>query len=153
MATLVHCTLQCLGGALLWWWRPLLLRLRPLSTWKLSHATSGLLLFVVATGALVTGMFSNWFVSMVEGTSWYACVSCPLLLLLVVANQLKNSYITKPSTATTTTAATAAATAAATVAATAAATAAGDAKAAVESQGNSKSIHKNKKKNNKKHIT
>jgi hypothetical protein len=51
------------------------------------------MLYMLIAGALLTGMFSNWFTGLVTGTSWYACAACPLLILTIVATQVKNAYI------------------------------------------------------------
>ncbi|XP_074646144.1 transmembrane reductase CYB561D2-like isoform X2 [Tubulanus polymorphus] len=62
---------------------------------KLYHATSGTLMFFLASVTLVTGMFSNWFVKNVTGTSWYMCVFSPLLLALIVTLQVSQQYVAR----------------------------------------------------------
>lgn len=92
--TVVYVVIQACGGINLLYpqWAA---RFVKLATLKQMHATSALLLFLIVTLTLVTGMFSNWFTASVTGTSWYACVACPLLLLLIITNQIKNSYLQK----------------------------------------------------------
>lgn len=60
---------------------------------KLYHATSGLLLFTLAYVTIVLGMWSNFFTEAVTGTSWYACVACPAVLVLVVMTQITQAYV------------------------------------------------------------
>lgn len=62
---------------------------------KLYHATSGVLLFILANCSLMLGMNTNWFTSKVTGSSWYACMACPALLTTIILNQITNSYIKK----------------------------------------------------------
>ncbi len=68
---------------------------------KAYHATSGLLLFTLVCLSLFLGMYSNWFVRNVTGTSWYACVACPMIMALVVLNQVSNHYLPNKSHGTT----------------------------------------------------
>ncbi|ESO05054.1 hypothetical protein HELRODRAFT_99384 [Helobdella robusta] len=93
LATIIYSVVQCLGGANILWFRSLATKICPLATWKLMHATSGLLLFILVTLSIITSLFTNWFVSMVTGTSWYTCLACPLILLLAAATQIKNAYL------------------------------------------------------------
>ncbi|CAD5115551.1 DgyrCDS4515 [Dimorphilus gyrociliatus] len=63
---------------------------------KMYHATSGFVLYVLICGTMVLGMFSNWFVKTVTGTSWYACLACPAILSLVVMQQVTQNNLPKP---------------------------------------------------------
>lgn len=59
---------------------------------RFMHAVSGMLLFLFLTGTVVLGMYSNWFTGVVTGTSFYACVLCPIIIALVVCNQVVSKY-------------------------------------------------------------
>ena len=59
---------------------------------KLYHATAGLIIFCLGCGTLVLGMYSDWFVKNVTGTSWYMCYACPCILALAVMTQITTSY-------------------------------------------------------------
>ena len=60
---------------------------------RLGHALSGTLLFALLTTTVMLGVYSNWFVSVVTGTSWYACVLCPIIIAMVVFNQTISKYV------------------------------------------------------------
>lgn len=92
--TVAYVIVQCCGGFNLLY-PQFSAKFVRLASLKQMHATSGLFLFLLATFSLVTGMFSNWFTATVTGTSWYACLACPMLLLLIVTNQIKNAYLQK----------------------------------------------------------
>lgn len=62
---------------------------------KMYHATSGFALYVLICGAMVLGMFSNWFIKNVTGTSWYACLACPAILSLIVMQQVTQNNLPK----------------------------------------------------------
>ena len=91
-ATLIYCVMQSCGGANLLYVKSYA-KFQTVASWRLIHATSGLLLFILAAFSLITGMFTNWFMAAVTGTSWYACVSCPLILLLIITTQVKNAFL------------------------------------------------------------
>ena len=60
---------------------------------KAYHATSGMLLFSLMCFSLWLSMWSNWFCRMVTGTSWYACLACPMVMSLVVMTQVTRAYL------------------------------------------------------------
>ena len=60
---------------------------------KQMHATSGLILYTLASISLVLGMFTTWFTKNVTGTSWYMCVACPMILVLVAMQQITSHYL------------------------------------------------------------
>lgn len=60
---------------------------------KAYHATSGLVCFSLMCFSLWLGMWSNWFVRTVTGTSWYACLACPMIMSLIVMNQVTQAYL------------------------------------------------------------
>ena len=92
LATIGYIIVQCLAGVSLLY-PQLAMRFVRLVTLKQLHAVSGLLLYTLAAGTMLTGMYSNWFVATVTGTSWYACAVCPLLVLTIFATQVKNALI------------------------------------------------------------
>lgn len=63
---------------------------------KLYHATSGLALYSLVYVTLILAMFSSYFVTNVTGTSWYACVACPAILVLVIMTQITSAYAKRP---------------------------------------------------------
>jgi cytochrome b-561 domain-containing protein 2 len=87
-----YVTTQCLAGTAQLY-PQVAMKYVKLAQLKLMHATSGLTLFVLVTISLVLGMYSNYFVHEVTGTSWYACVLCPLIMLLIVTNQIRANYL------------------------------------------------------------
>ena len=62
---------------------------------KQMHATSGLILYTLVSTSLVLGMFSTWFTKNVTGTSWYMCIACPMILVLVAMQQITSHYLPK----------------------------------------------------------
>ena len=60
---------------------------------KAYHATSGMLLFFLMCMSLWLSMWSNWFTSEVTGTSWYACMACPMVMSLVIMTQVTRAYL------------------------------------------------------------
>jgi cytochrome b-561 domain-containing protein 2 len=92
LATVIYIVLQCCGGLNLLY-PQLAMRIVRLASLKQLHATSALVLCSLVAGALLTGMASNWFTATVTGTSWYACAVCPVLMLVIVANQVKTAYL------------------------------------------------------------
>ena len=62
---------------------------------KQMHATSGLILYTLVSASLVLGMFSTWFTKNVTGTSWYMCIACPMILVLVAMQQITSHYLPK----------------------------------------------------------
>ena len=92
--TVLYTTMQCFGGMALYF-PSISMKFVKYSKLKVMHATSGTLLFTMACGSLVLGMCSNWFTGQVTGTSWYACVTCPLLLTLIVWTQVTSHYVFK----------------------------------------------------------
>ena len=62
---------------------------------KQMHATSGLILYILVSTSLVLGMFSTWFTKNVTGTSWYMCIACPIILVLVAMQQITSHYLPK----------------------------------------------------------
>jgi len=88
--TVVYAVLQSVGGS------SLMLGILPpgitIGRMKAYHATSGLFLFALMCASLILGMFSTWFASVVDGTSWYACIVCPMVMALVISNQVTNAY-------------------------------------------------------------
>ena len=92
-ATVAYVCVQCIAGFfvknhhLIKSWYP---KLKDL---KLAHATSGLVLYTLVCGTLVMGMYSNFFVQAVTGTSWYFCLACPATLSLVVMTQITTAYM------------------------------------------------------------
>lgn len=92
LVTVGYLVMQCIAGLNVLY-PHIAMRFVRLVTVKRMHAVSGLLMYTLAAGALLTGMFSTWFVSAVTGTSWYACAACPLLILTIFATQVKNAYI------------------------------------------------------------
>lgn len=97
--TIMYTCVQAFGGLFqIWGWlRDLLPRSFTLGRLKGYHATSGLTLYMLACISLFLGMQSNWFVANVTGTSWYACAACPMVLLLIVSNQVTSAYLPKSS--------------------------------------------------------
>ena len=93
---MVYVFTQCLGGSLQLY-PHIASKFAKLATLKIVHATSGLVLFLGVTVSLMLGMNSTWFQNEVTGTSWYACMFCPLMLLSMVATQVVNAYLTKAS--------------------------------------------------------
>ncbi|XP_066559196.1 putative transmembrane reductase CYB561D1 [Amia ocellicauda] len=62
---------------------------------KLYHATCGLLAYLLATGTVLLGMFSDWFQGIIKGVVWYAFLPLPLFPALVVMNQITSAYLPK----------------------------------------------------------
>lgn len=91
--TLGYVLVQCCAGVFVKYHQLLAGILRPVQL-KLYHATSGLLLYCLAAASLMLGMFSNWFSSSITGTSFWACLVCPPLLVLVTMNQITQRYLT-----------------------------------------------------------
>jgi cytochrome b-561 domain-containing protein 2 len=92
LAVVIYIVLQCCAGLNLLY-PQVVLRVLRLVTVKRLHAASGLTLFMLAVTALLTGMYSKWFVATVTGSSWYTCAACPLLMLMIIASQIKNAYL------------------------------------------------------------
>ncbi|MBN3303120.1 C56D1 protein, partial [Amia calva] len=61
----------------------------------LYHATCGLLAYLLATGTVLLGMFSDWFQGIIKGVVWYAFLPLPLFPALVVMNQITSAYLPK----------------------------------------------------------
>ncbi|XP_075688044.1 transmembrane reductase CYB561D2 [Rhinoderma darwinii] len=91
LLTVLWALIQNVGGITLLY--PKLAQRWALSTRKLYHATSGLLLYLLGCASLFLGMSSLWFSANVTGSSWYLCVLCPVLTGLVVMNQVSNAYL------------------------------------------------------------
>ncbi|ELU10402.1 hypothetical protein CAPTEDRAFT_172634 [Capitella teleta] len=90
--TMGYVAVQCVAGSAQLY-PQMAMKYVKLAQLKIMHATSGLCLLLLATVSLVLGMYSNFFVSQVTGTSWYACMMCPLMLLLIITNQIKSNYL------------------------------------------------------------
>lgn len=92
--TSLYTILQCLAGVFLLYpaYAPNGITLKQMKAW---HATSGLALFALVCVSLFMGMNSTWFTNNVTGTSWYACVACPMIFALAVMNQVAGRYMPK----------------------------------------------------------
>lgn len=93
LITMIYVAVQCLAGTVVMnpAWAPSI----KLSQLKLYHATSGLCLYTLACTTIVLGLYSNWFMRNVRGTSWYACIGVVAILILAVMNQIVTAYQTK----------------------------------------------------------
>lgn len=60
---------------------------------KLYHVTCGLVVYLLATMTVMSGMFSDWFQATVKGVAWWAFLLLPLFPALVVMNQITNAYL------------------------------------------------------------
>lgn len=90
--TVAYVVVQCIAGIFVKYHHLVKKYLKPVQL-KMYHATSGLLLYSLACGSLVLGLFSTWFSSNITGTSWWACLACPALLVLMVMNQITQRYL------------------------------------------------------------
>ena len=92
--TILYVMIQCFAGIFLLYpkFAPKSMTLAKL---KAYHATSGLACFAVVCISLFLGMNSTWFTTNVTGTSWYACLACPMVMALVVMNQVAARYAPK----------------------------------------------------------
>ncbi|XP_072928647.1 transmembrane reductase CYB561D2 [Hemitrygon akajei] len=93
LATVVYVCLQSTGGVTLLY--PKLMRKWSLAKLKLYHATSGLVGYLLGCTSLLLGMCSEWFTGTVASVSWYLAICCPVLLALVIMNQITNAYLRK----------------------------------------------------------
>lgn len=89
--TIGYYVLECSAGIIVKYPSLVKAYVRPADL-KLYHATAALLLFMLACVTLVLGMFSDWFVTTVTGTSWYMCIVCPSILALAVMTQINTSF-------------------------------------------------------------
>lgn len=90
--TVGYVAIQCVAGIFVKNYKLVARFVKPVQL-KLYHATSGLFLYSLACTSLVLGMYSNWFGRNVTGTSWWACLACPALLILIVMNQITHRYL------------------------------------------------------------
>ncbi|XP_029947624.1 putative transmembrane reductase CYB561D1 [Salarias fasciatus] len=65
---------------------------------RLYHATTGLLVYLLATATVMLAMFSDWFQGTVKGAAWWAFLLLPLFPALVVMNQITNAYLPRKKT-------------------------------------------------------
>ncbi|XP_067907488.1 cytochrome b561 domain-containing protein 2 isoform X1 [Heterodontus francisci] len=93
LVTILYICMQSIGGVSLLY--PKLMRNWSLSKLKLYHATSGLVSYLLGCTSLLLGMCSIWFTETVTGISWYLAVCCPVLLTLIIMNQISNAYLKK----------------------------------------------------------
>ncbi|KAM4654116.1 transmembrane reductase CYB561D2 isoform 2-T2 [Amazona ochrocephala] len=91
LLTVLYAGGQCAGGVLLLY--PKLMKNWTLAKLKLYHATSGLVGYLLGCASLMLGMCSLWFTTLVTGVSWYLAMLCPLLISLVIMNQVSNAYL------------------------------------------------------------
>ena len=98
IVTLAMVCVQCVAG--IFPLNPGLMKVIRPSDLKLYHATSGMLVTMLVSLSLILGMQSNWFTKRVTGTSWYACVACPIVILVVVSQQVTQEYLQRRVTAT-----------------------------------------------------
>ena len=96
LGTIIYAVLQCCAGTLLLYPYVLPKSLK-LGQMKAYHATSGLFLTTLTNISLALGMWSGWFTTNVTGTSWYACLVCPMVIALVVMKQVSEAYLPNPS--------------------------------------------------------
>lgn len=92
LITVLYICMQCLGGTSLLY--PKLLNW-PLAKLKLYHVTSGMIGYLLGTTSLLLGMCSLWFTTSVVGISWYVAVVCPILVGLVIMNQISSAYLSR----------------------------------------------------------
>ncbi|XP_041046744.1 cytochrome b561 domain-containing protein 2 isoform X2 [Carcharodon carcharias] len=92
LVTVLYICMQSIGGVSLLY--PKLMNWS-LSKLKLYHATSGLVGYLLGCTSLLLGMCSTWFTETVTGITWYLAVCCPVLLALVIMNQISNAYLKK----------------------------------------------------------
>ncbi|XP_002738253.2 transmembrane reductase CYB561D2-like [Saccoglossus kowalevskii] len=92
--TVGYCAMQCIAGSFMLYPK-MISQYVKLSDLKLYHATSGVMMFTLACGTMVLGIFSNWFVSQASDTVFYMCLFCPGILALVVTNQVTQAYLPK----------------------------------------------------------
>lgn len=59
---------------------------------KLTHATSGTIVFGLITATFLTALNTDWFTGKAEGVAWYACVASVSFMGLAVANQALTNY-------------------------------------------------------------
>uniref|UniRef100_A0A4W3HPM4 ascorbate ferrireductase (transmembrane) n=1 Tax=Callorhinchus milii TaxID=7868 RepID=A0A4W3HPM4_CALMI len=90
LVTVICTCLQSVGGIFLFY--PKLMRKWSLAKLKLYHSISGLVLHMLGSTSLLLGMCSTWFTVAVSGISWYMLALCPLLIALVIMNQITNSH-------------------------------------------------------------
>ena len=91
LATVVYVCIQAMCGIFLLY--PKILKSIRLVDLKMYHATSGLIGYSFACGTIVLALFSNWFTSIVTGTAWWACLACPMILILVTMEQVTSAYL------------------------------------------------------------
>lgn len=96
LVTFAYAAMQCCAGTMLLYPQVLPKSIK-LGQMKAYHATSGLFLMTLANISLFLGMWSKWFTDTVTGTSWYACLACPMVFALVIMKQVSEAYLPKPS--------------------------------------------------------
>ncbi|GCC34688.1 transmembrane reductase CYB561D2 isoform X1 [Chiloscyllium punctatum] len=93
LITVLYICMQCIGGISLLY--PKMMKNWSLSKMKVYHATSGLVGYLLGCTSLLLGMCSTWFTETVTGINWYLAVCFPVLLALVLMNQMSNAYLKK----------------------------------------------------------
>ena len=83
----LYTLLQCLGGLFLNY-PTISMKFVKYSRLKNIHIVSGLLMFLLACGSLVLGMYSTWYTTRVTGWLWYSTVACPAILAAVIISQV-----------------------------------------------------------------
>ncbi|XP_063400033.1 transmembrane reductase CYB561D2-like [Mytilus trossulus] len=92
VGTLCYLILQTIGGIGLKYYNIFRLPAK-LVDMKLYHATSGLLAFTGISITVYLALFSDWFSSVADGTTWFACVACLSCMSLTVMMQVTSNYM------------------------------------------------------------
>ncbi|XP_076824000.1 transmembrane reductase CYB561D2-like [Clavelina lepadiformis] len=93
LITIIYCVVQAGFGVFLlypqvakkWNWKLIQL--------KVYHATFGLLGFTLVSVTIILSLFSNFVANNVEGFLWGLCFFCPAWCILIVMNQVTNTYL------------------------------------------------------------